>query len=36
MRLINYRRRQDELFFLSGAILIFSAALMTAMYYVMR
>jgi len=36
MRLLNYRRRQDEVFFLSGAILIFSTAMMTVMYYAMR
>jgi len=36
MRLINYLRRQDEMFFLSGAILIFSTAMMTVMYYAMR
>jgi len=36
MRLINYPRRQIEMFLMSGAILIFSAAMMTVMYYAIR
>ena len=36
MRLINHRGRQVEMFLMSGAILIFSAAMTTVMYYAIR
>jgi len=36
MRRIDKRRTLNEIFYFWGAVLIFSAAMMTVMYYAMR